>query len=89
MAALLRQSYDGPGDSGGLMTWIRPGDYDDSMMRAAFMKVELCERQEIVSIARDDTALLARSLIEHLLIFCSREINLSDVNSVDTFGSQD
>ncbi|HTP05241.1 MAG TPA: hypothetical protein VMM54_08815 [Nitrospirota bacterium] len=53
------------------------------------MKIEFSEHQEIVSIARNDTAFLACSLIEHFLIFRSRETKLSDVDSINTSGSQD
>ena len=53
------------------------------------MKIELSKHKKIVSIARDDTAFLACSLIEDFLIFRSGKTKLSDMDSVDAFGSQD
>jgi hypothetical protein len=72
-----------------LIARVRSGDYDDAVVRTAFMKIVFSKHQEIVSIARNDTAFLACSLIEHFLIFRSGETKLSDVDSVDTPGSQD
>src|SRR3990172_10685854 len=57
VGTLLRQSYDGLGDVCGLIASVRSGDDDNAVVRAAFMKIELSERQEIVSIARNDTTL--------------------------------
>ncbi len=53
------------------------------------MKIVLREHKEIVSVAGHDTAPLTGSLIKHLLIFRAGQADLSDMNSVDTFGSQD
>ncbi len=52
------------------------------------MKVELCKHQKIVPVARDEAALLAGSLVKHVLILSAEKTELSDVDRVDSVCSQ-
>ncbi|MGC2064145.1 MAG: hypothetical protein WA610_14310 [Thermodesulfovibrionales bacterium] len=53
------------------------------------MKIKFGEHEKIISIARDDAAILPGGLVEHFPVFRSGETRFSDVDGVDTPGPQD